>query len=390
LNGTGDLAGFHRLIPIPISFETHVAPRTPGDPVQSFDTDMFRLFGQAMGDPDFDLLRIVAGTDFGMPSPGHTTLTRLPGGNYTVDSFFDIEYRIDFVGSPGSVLGGRSGSTTGTIRMSTGSTPKCAGGCPVVGQNCSERRTLNADGTIDICCDCGCPADPVNPPKPEPTPVPVPKIRYLTMVPNNPGRLTALRVTVRSSGTHTSLTGTEWWVTDPRLVCENSGQVNPPDPGNPPTFGCAPSTTGPRAFRAAGLGCAPDCRDWGALGQIDVSGQAIVPNSVFDVQAIDCTCLTFNDEGNFSGPLTLTTSRWGDLVSDNTTQPPGPPNSIVDGGDIVGVLNKFKNVAASPRKARADLEPAMVDRLILGSDITRTLDAFSNDPYPFAPPSPCP
>jgi hypothetical protein len=51
-----------------------------------------------------------------MPSPGHTTLTQLPGGNWAVDSFFDITYRIDFVGSPGGALGGMSGSTTGTIR----------------------------------------------------------------------------------------------------------------------------------------------------------------------------------------------------------------------------------------------------------------------------------
>jgi hypothetical protein len=37
-----------------------------------------------------------------------------------VDSFFDITYRIDFVGAPGGPLGGMSGSTTGTIRMQAG------------------------------------------------------------------------------------------------------------------------------------------------------------------------------------------------------------------------------------------------------------------------------
>jgi hypothetical protein len=58
-----------------------------------------------------------------MPSPGHTTLTQLPNTEWAVDSFFDITYRIDFVGSPGGPLGGMSGSTTGTIRMQTGSAP---------------------------------------------------------------------------------------------------------------------------------------------------------------------------------------------------------------------------------------------------------------------------
>jgi hypothetical protein len=122
--GTGELAGYHRDLQMQLMCETHVAPRNVGDPVQSFDTDMFMLQGQLPpGDPDFDLLRITGGTGFGMPSPGHTTLTQLSGpgpGSWNVDSFFDITYRIDFVGAPGGPFSGMSGSTTGTIRMQTG------------------------------------------------------------------------------------------------------------------------------------------------------------------------------------------------------------------------------------------------------------------------------
>ena len=87
--------------------------RVPNTSPQSFDGDLGRMYGQiaAIGDPDFDLLRITAGSDVGMPSPGHTTLTDLGGGNWNVDSFFDITYRIDFVGHPGGPLSGMSGST---------------------------------------------------------------------------------------------------------------------------------------------------------------------------------------------------------------------------------------------------------------------------------------
>ncbi|MEK6799186.1 MAG: hypothetical protein AABZ12_09500 [Planctomycetota bacterium] len=158
LKGTGTLNGWVRQLSVPMSFETHTDPRMPGDPVQSFDTDMFRMFGQLPpGDPDFDLLRITGGTDFGMPSPGHTTLTRLPGGgSWAVDSFFDITYRIDFVGAPGGPLAGRSGSTTATIRMATTPPFACKGACPV-GSTCVETSTVNADGTLTVCCDCQAP-----------------------------------------------------------------------------------------------------------------------------------------------------------------------------------------------------------------------------------------
>jgi hypothetical protein len=142
LDGTGDLAGFSRVLNLQAQCETHVGPRMPGQPVQSFDTDMFMLQGQMIGDPDFDLLRITAGTGMGMPSPGHTTLTRLPTGDWNIDSFFDITYRIDFIGAPGGPLAGRSGSTTGTIRMQAGQpAPPANPPCLVAD---------NGTGTVDL------------------------------------------------------------------------------------------------------------------------------------------------------------------------------------------------------------------------------------------------
>ena len=102
-----------------------------------------------------------------MPSPGHTTLTQ-QGANWAVDSFFDITYRIDFVGRPGGHFGGMSGSTTATIRMATGT------GTPCVPANCDDGNPCTTDacdtttGTcsnVQIDCDDGqvCTDDFCNP-----------------------------------------------------------------------------------------------------------------------------------------------------------------------------------------------------------------------------------
>ena len=132
MTGTGVLTGYNHHLQMPISFEAHTDPRTLGTTPQSFDTDMTTLFGQLTnpdaGDPEFDLLRITAGTGFGLPSPGHTTLTKLGGGDWQVDSFFDIEYRIDFIGKFGGQLSGSSGSTTRTIRILSDGSSAVVGG----------------------------------------------------------------------------------------------------------------------------------------------------------------------------------------------------------------------------------------------------------------------
>jgi hypothetical protein len=130
------LDGFTRTLNIPAFTEVHTGPRNPGDTVQDFDTEMVQLQADLFGDPDFAFLQIRAGTLFGLPSPGHTTLTQQANGNWSVDSFFDITYQIDFQGAPGSILDGLSGSTNASLTMAAGDNP-----CDVVD---------NGTGTIDL------------------------------------------------------------------------------------------------------------------------------------------------------------------------------------------------------------------------------------------------
>jgi hypothetical protein len=120
LQGTGVFAAYNRFIALPVSGQTHSAPRTAFQPVQSFSTLLNLLQGQIAGpgDPDFDLLRITGGNGFGLPSPGHTILTS-QSGSWAVDSFFDITFRVDFIGTPAGPFGGMSGSTTNVLEHFT-------------------------------------------------------------------------------------------------------------------------------------------------------------------------------------------------------------------------------------------------------------------------------
>jgi hypothetical protein len=138
MQGTGVFAAYNRVLVMPAAsgvasfptpsfgaigstYEVHAAPRTPFAPVQTYATDLFRMFSQiaSVGDPDFDLIRLVAGTDFGLPSPGQTTLTQV-GPNWNVESYYDVTYRIDFVGRAGGPFGGMSGSSTYQVRFQIG------------------------------------------------------------------------------------------------------------------------------------------------------------------------------------------------------------------------------------------------------------------------------
>jgi hypothetical protein len=86
-------------------------------PFQNAAADYRRLHGQILVHPDFDFLRVTAGGDFGLPSPGGVQLLST-GPAWGISSFFDLTWRIDFIGSPAGPFAGRSGSTTGQTRFS--------------------------------------------------------------------------------------------------------------------------------------------------------------------------------------------------------------------------------------------------------------------------------
>lgn len=107
-------------------FEVHSAARDITADVYEFDTVMNSLAGQGSSRL-FSSFKIVGGNAFGMPSPGHTTVTRLDEENVSVDSQFNIGYRIEWVGADDGPFAGQSGVAEGKVVMAV-QPPSAAGG----------------------------------------------------------------------------------------------------------------------------------------------------------------------------------------------------------------------------------------------------------------------
>ncbi len=202
----------------------------------------------------------------------------------------------------------------------------------------------------------------------------VSKNRYLSIRPNNPGELTAIRVVaVDLPVPFDVLNGQSMWLAESALISENPGTI---DPAGAPGF---------PTLRSAGLACEPFFADWGALGTINVASSWIVPGATYQVDEVNAVC-SVSDPTSFSIPLGVGTSVFGDVVENCATSPCPPPDGIVGfATDVVAILTKFVSDPGAPSKARVDLVPAIPDGLVGITDVLFAQDAFLGFGYPFAP-----
>jgi len=227
-------------------------------------------------------------------------------------------------------------------------------------------------------------------PAPDPPTVPTgepgyDKVRYISFVPSTPGLQTAIRVTLTTMPPpYAGFSGQQMWVGEVLEKCENGGVGDPP---------CPPVPLIPDSYQTANLQCTPNCMDYGAVGALHVTDDEIIPNAVYDIQMIDCSS-DFGNEANYSDPLTIGTSIWGDLVGDCAVIPCTPPDGIVNvTTDVTAILDKFKNLPGAVMKSRADIDPNLPDWLVNITDVTVCLDAFLGSAYPppgWAGPGGCP
>jgi hypothetical protein len=143
---------------------------------------------------------------------------------------------------------------------------------------------------------------------------------------------------------------------------------------------------------AARLQCDPHYHDWSTVGLLHVFGNAIVPSSSYHVQSLGGSCSGIEDRCTaISAPLTISTTRWGDVEN-----PFNPPSATVqpDVTDIGALVNKFRSAPGAPIKARGllagapgnvfgEITPEVLSVDFGFSHISACVDAFRGVPYPY-------
>ena len=119
-----------------------------------------------------------------------------------------------------------------------------------------------------------------------------------------------------------------------------------------------------------------------------------LPGGTYEIDVLDSACSRFTPD-DFSLSVTLVNPKFGDVAApfDTGAQVWAAPDGSVDvPSDVSAIIEKFKNTATAPTKARADIQTRDVDLVINITDVVAAIDAFAGLPYPFTPSttSPCP
>jgi len=306
-------------------------------------------------------------------NPGFDTIIALYGGEDACSCPGPLDDPVDcaddLCGGPvglssltGPVLGGKCyllrvgghGTATGEAQLNLVLTPNPVGGC-----------------------------DPI-PPSPQPLSGESDRNRFLSFsVPPSPAAgssETALRVTLVSLQHPAPPNAPCCPPFDYSLVEVETRWVGPPQ-----SFPEASDSPGAGNFVGALLQCQPFYHDWASVGPMHVTGFEVTPSSIYEIAAFAAGCA-----GNenvcvaVSSPISLSMSRWGDVVPpfvppSDTTQP--------DFADISAIVDKFKSVEGAISKVRAQLQSAQPDPAADVSilDISACVDAFKGLAYPYPP-----
>jgi hypothetical protein len=260
-------------------------------------------------------------------------------------------------------------------------TMNCGAACP---SGCKVYySSLTNNGAVDVpanLVEIGGPCTVAPPPVAEPTLPDVgsgTRVRYLAFSADSAsaGQSQAIRVKLTDLPAPFEYgEGRVMWVGQPIDVSEIAGKLD----STPPTF------------KLAQLQCDPFFADWTTYGVVYVRSESLVPRGLYDIQVIYQEGCVLTNAQDYSDPLPVTLSKWGDTVGGNNA---ASPQGTVDFNDISSVVDKFKNVGTAPSKSRTDVAPSLPDRIVDFVDIPSIVDGFKGRPYPYPGPpvtDPCP
>ncbi|MCO6435779.1 MAG: hypothetical protein J5J06_01675 [Phycisphaerae bacterium] len=155
----------------------------------------------------------------------------------------------------------------------------------------------------------------------------------------------------------------------------------------------------------------PPLADFGALPFVHVGGCMIAPGDADAAVGRAYEVRATQDGLTFTAPLTVYTAArpttanarlWADVVGgfsaggDGSTTPPTPanswtpPNRNVSGFDISATLQGVSSLPSAPHFTWCDVNPERTDRVVIGPDVLRVVNAFSvgsgREYYPYAYP----
>ncbi len=245
----------------------------------------------------------------------------------------------------------------------------------------------NENGFLDDCdiaegispdVDGNCiPDECLQRPRPAAELIPLDKSRYIAFTPTRAGCLSAIRVTLRS------------------LYRPDVTLVDQPDfstfenevrwVGPPSTF--SENAAGDSTFNASQLQCEPFFGNWDSIEIVHVYGDAVLPNSLYEVQMVGSDCVDTTDTTCHSSPLQIYTGQWCDVAPPYYT-PFG--SSQPDIADVLAIVSKWLG-ESEPRKAFAQLQPNVLNpgTNVGISDVLVAVDAWLGSPYPYPGPTSC-
>lgn len=256
-----------------------------------------------------------------------------------------------------------NGSSDGAVAITSPTTPQVGGAL------LSAERVTGAQGApwnLSFVLN-GATGSRFVPDAPLPESSGVNKNRYVSFGPASTwaGREIAVRIRLVNLDRFAAFNGQSRWIAAPSVYADNPAG----------------------SFRAAPLECIPTFMDWATVPVVHGFGAAVVPQSVYEIQAVDRSCeTTLGDESCYSPPLTVVTGEWGDVVAPfgGATQP--------NFGDVTALVDKFKSLPTSLPRVRAQLRPNVVvpANNVSFQDVSLLVGAFQGTPYSFAGPSACP